>query len=248
MNKIKKSVLLSILILSFLSPAAAYADESPTATPSVTVTPGNLHGGFKGIRQAVRKDIKDDRHDLKQDIKNLIPLFKNVANITGGQVTAVNGSSFTISKDGKTYTVNTDSNTKFRRRFWGGSSLSEITVNDKVNVWGTWTDDNKTAINAKLVRDVSIQKRNGVFFGQVTSLGSNTFVMSTIGRGNQTVTVSSSTKFINISGGTIAFADLKTGDRVRIRGLWDRVANTITEVKEIKDFGPKPTSTPTPTP
>src|SRR3989338_8458088 len=89
------------------------------------------------------------------------------ANIIGGQVTVLAGPTLTVTKDSKTYTVNTFTNTRFRRHFWGKSSISEISVGDNVNVWGKWADDSETSINAVMVRDTSIQKRNGVFVGTV---------------------------------------------------------------------------------
>ncbi len=150
-----------------------------------------------------------------------------------------------VTKDGKDYIVNVDANTQLRRRFWGQASLSEFSVNDIVGVVGLWADDAHTTINAKLVRDASIQKRNGVFVGDVTSLTSTGWVMNTIHRGSQTVTVSGTTQFVNRKGEAITQADIKVGHKVRVRGMWDRVANTITEVTHVKDYSlPPRTATP----
>ena len=148
-------------------------------------------------------------------------------------------SSLTIEKDGKTYTVNVESNTQLRRHFWGKSEMDEFSIGNVVNVYGAWTDDTQTAINARLIKNLSIQKRFGVFFGEVKSLLSDGWVMSTIAgkRPDQTVTVSSETTFENRSGETIGQAEVQVGHRVRVKGLWDNSANTVAEATQVKDFG-----------
>jgi hypothetical protein len=169
--------------------------------------------------------------------------------ILGGKVTAKSGTTLTVAKDGKDYTVLTDANTHFRRLFWGKGSIDEVSVNDLVNVHGKWTDDTKTTVQTVLVRDISIQKRFGVFFGTVQSLTSNGFVLQTVERGTQTVTVSSSTKFVNRKGEAVTQSDILPGQRIRVRGIWDRANSTITEVVGVKDFSipVQPVATPTPT-
>lgn len=166
-------------------------------------------------------------------------LFAKAKAVIGtGTLTAKSGTVLTVEKDGKSYTVNTDSNTKLVRRFWGKSSLDEMNVGDTVNVIGIWADDAHTVITAKLVRDVSIQKRFGVFIGEVKSLLSDGWIMTTKSdkRADQTVTVSSSTKFENRKEESITKDQIQVGHRVRIKGLWNKTTNTVTEVKEVKDF------------
>lgn len=161
---------------------------------------------------------------------------KGKAAIGSGILKSKDGTTLIVtSKGGVDYIVNTDSSTHFERRFWGKGTLDEMQVGDTLNVIGRWTDDTHTAINAVLVRDLSIMKRFGVFFGTVSSITSDGWVMTTQ-RGDQTVAVSLTTKFINRRGETITKAEVKVGDRVRVRGLWNKTNNTITEVREVKDF------------
>lgn len=176
-------------------------------------------------------------------LKSKITKFGRAA-IINGTLSGKNGTTLTVTKDGKTYTVLTDDKTQLRRRFWGKATLDEMQTGDTVNVHGKWTDDAKTTIQATLVRDLSIQKRFGVFFGTVTSLTSNGWVMQTIKRGSQTVTVSPSTRFVNRRGEVINQSDIAVGHRVRVRGLWDSKANTIGEVTHVKDFSLPPRPTP----
>ena len=172
------------------------------------------------------------------------------ASILSGKVTNKGSNILTVAKDEKTYTVRTDRKTQLRRKFWGIASYNEIQINDLVNVHGKWMDDAQTSIQAFLVRDLSIQKRNGVFLGTVQSISGETILLQTFNRGTQTVKVTAKTKFIDRTGKTIKQADVTSGHRIRVKGLWDSTSSTITEVTQVKDFSlpvVKPTVTPSST-
>ncbi len=228
MNKVNMTtlVLASLVTLSVVPPAYAF----------------NFGLGAKAnveLRQDIKKDMREDAKDASKP--GILSRFFNRGNrvtVINGKLTAKNSTTLTVEKDGTSYTVNTDSNTQFRRKFWGKSSLDELAVGNMVNVIGHWTDDAHTAVLANQVRNLSIQKRFGIFFGVVKSISANGWVMSTISqkRTDQTVTVSSSTKFTNRKEETIAQSDVSVGARVRVRGLWDSSANTVTEVTAVKDF------------
>lgn len=217
-----KTITLTVAVFSLLAlvlPSVSYAKDNDT-------NEGNKGGVFQFLNKVGKS-------------------LQTRAAIGSSKVSSIGSTSLVVSKDGKDITVNFDSNTKFRRRFWGVSQLSEIQVGDTVNVIGKWTDDSHTAINAVLIRDLSIEKRFGIFFGTVTSLTSNGWMMSTMKRGNQTITVTTSTKFVNRKGETISQSDVKVGDRVRVKGLWDKTNSTVTEVTNVKDFGvPTPAASP----
>lgn len=168
--------------------------------------------------------------------------------LTGVQLTSMTGSSLSVTLAGQTYTITTDNHTVFRRRFWGKAVLSEMSAGDTLNIFGKWTDTAKTTILANLIRDTSIQKRNAVFIGTITAVNGNTWTINTVARGTQTATVTSSAKFINRKEQTISQSDILVGHRIRIRGMWDNLANTITEITAIKDFSLPVKTTPTPTP
>jgi len=166
--------------------------------------------------------------------------------IEKGEVTAISGSSLTVTKEGVTYTVNTDSSTIFRRRFGGKSQLSEISANDTVNVLGKWQNEEKTQVLATHIRDLSIQKRHAVFFGTVRTKTDTSLVLTTVNRGEQTVMISSSTKLVNRKMEEIKMSDIQIGHRIRVKGIWDITNKTISEVTQIKDFSipakPSPTT------
>lgn len=204
--------------------------------------PQNTKGVKKNFIQELRERVSSRAGAAKTFFE-----FGRAA-IGSGKITAKTETTLTIEKDGNNYTVNITEKTQFRRRFWGKAELSEFNVGNEVTVVGRWTDDAHTAINAVLIRNLSIQKRFGVFFGKIKSITSTGWVMSTVSekRADQTVTVSRDTKFVNRKGETIIQADVKVDHRVRVRGLWDKSLNTVTEVKEVKDFTLPVLSTPTP--
>jgi len=198
------------------------------------------------LRAAIRADVRENTSTRPGALR---PIILTRAAIGMGTVTVINGTTITVlGKDGKTYTVLTDSTTQFRRLYWGKGTLSEIQVNDQVSVIGKWIDDPHTTIQAKLFRDISIQKFAGVFFGTVQSVTSTGWVMTTVNRGNQTVTVSSTTKFTDRKGGSLTQSTIVVGNKVRVRGLWDRKNSTVTEVAVVKDFSLPVASTITGTP
>ena len=107
---------------------------------------------------------------------------------------------------------------------------------DVLNIIGKWTDETHKTIQAKLIRDKSIQKRNATFFGNVAALTSAGWTMTTKERGLQAVTVSPTTKFTDKKGKALVLTDIKVGDLVRVHGLWDNKLDTMTEVDKVRDY------------
>jgi hypothetical protein len=151
------------------------------------------------------------------------------------KVISKDATSVTVDNEGTNVKVNVASNTHFRRKFWGKSTLAEISVGDTLNVIGKWAKEDKSEINAVVIRNLSIQKRFGVFFGKVKTITDTGFVMTTIQRGEETVTLDTA-KLINRKGESIKSGDILVGHNVRVRGLWNSTGFTITETTEVKDF------------
>lgn len=233
MIDIKKAVVLASIGLSLSTPVFALVPQ--------------VRQEIKEVNQNLREESRE-KNSTKPGILQRAGNLLGKAVIVNGQVTAKSGTTLTVMNDGKTNTVTTDANTQFRFRFWGKGSLDAITVGHTVNVVGKWLDDAHTSILARQVRDLSLQKRFGVFIGEVKSLLSNGWVMSTVNtkRPDQTVTVSASTKFVNRKEQSISQSDITVGQRVRVKGLWDSQANTVTEVTAVKDFSLPVVVTPTP--
>ncbi len=201
------------------------------------VSPALAEGPRIKIKEEFRAEAGEKVGSRPGLLKKAFEL-RGKASIGSGQVTAKDGTTLTVTSEGKTYTVQTDAKTQFRFKFWGKGNLDAIAVGHTVNVIGKWQDDARTTVLARQIRDLSLQKRFGVFIGEIKSLLSGGWVMSTKSekRADQTVTVSSSTKFVNRKEERIAQSDIVVGHKVRVKGLWDKEANTVTEVAHVKDF------------
>lgn len=195
---------------------------------------------FREARKELREERKDLLGELREKSRDMLKKLSLSARamILGGKITAKTETTLTVEKDGTHYTVHLVEDSKLRRRFGAKSDLAEFSVGNTVNVYGSWTDETKTAINARLIRNISIQKRFAVFVGQVKEILGSGWVMTTVSskRSDQTITVSSETKFVNRKEEPITQGDIKVDHRVRVKGLWDSSTNTVTEVTHVKDF------------
>jgi hypothetical protein len=198
----------------------------------------------------IRKEMKEEKKDLIKEIRNQIKgkvkALRFDARISG-KITEIGGNYIKVSdnKDGKIYQVNITEKTQLRRRFWGKSDLKEFAVGNEVNVIGRFSDEAKTTIDAVLIRNLSIQKRWGVFFGEVLSKEGNVLTIKTINRGEIKVYGGDGTKIVNRREESISFNNIEVGHRVRVKGVWDRTLREIRETDEIKDFSLPPTPTKT---
>lgn len=251
-----KKNLTSLFLLSFFLSLVSTAQAASPLKQEIrrTIKEEVLNGTRPAeIREGVKEEIKERRQNILEKIKEKIQEktkgLRFAARLTG-TLSAVSGNILTVVGDGgKTYTVNITAQTQLRRRFWGRSELSEFSVGDKLNVIGKWTDEGRTTIDARLIRNLSIQRRWGVFFGKVSAKGSDNFMIETLKRETQTVYFSSGTNFVNRKQESISYSNLQVDHRVRIKGVWDRTLKKIIEVDEIKDFSlpPLPTKVVTPT-
>ena len=167
-------------------------------------SPG-LRGQLKEKKQELKKDIQEKREEIREEFREikasvsaaLRQLKSGRIAFGSAEITAINGTTLTVIHESKTYTVLTDDKTQFRRKFWGKSELAEFNVGDKINGVGTWEDEGHTNIRARLIRNMSIQMRYGVFFGTVKEVTGTGFTMETERRGVQTVTVGQDTSYVN---------------------------------------------------
>jgi len=175
--------------------------------------------------------------NLIKEIKVIEYKYMNKrAELSDVKVTAKDATSITVDNGEANIKVTFQPNIHYRRKFWGKSSLAEISIGDKVDVIGRWANETKTEIKAVLIRNLSIQRRFGAYFGEVKSINDTGFVMTTIHKGEETVTIDATTKLINREEKVITKDDILVGHKIRIKGLWDSIKFTITGVTEIKDF------------
>ncbi len=190
---------------------------------------------------------------LKEKLPFLLPAGINQATITVGPGATL-PTTVKVSKEGQgEITLNLTDKTNLLRKFGGKASLAELKVGDIVTARGKWQDSDKAVLEVRVLRDLSLQKRTGTFWGKIKSIdGTKGFVLTTANRGELSVLVSAGTKIVDRKERKLSFTDLVVDHRVRVTGLWDVGQKVITEVKTIKDWtiGPKvsPTASPSATP
>jgi plastocyanin len=147
-------------------------------------------------------------------------------------LTAISGNTLTVTAKSKTYTVNVTDKTKLLRNFGSKSNLAEFSVGNILQISGRLTSE--TTIDAKIIRNTSIQKRRGTFTGLIDSVDTTTqkFVLKPNSRTTVTVSVTSDTK-ITQKGVVKTFTDLVVGTKVTASGMWDKSNSTLTEVTKI---------------
>ncbi|MEK7165381.1 MAG: hypothetical protein AAB874_01055, partial [Patescibacteria group bacterium] len=92
--------------------------------------------------QELRNEAQELRQDVRQELRengaSISAAFRLLRSgriaIGSGELTSINGSTLTVIKDGKSYTVTTDDKTQFHRKYWGKSEVAEFNVGDKLNI------------------------------------------------------------------------------------------------------------------
>lgn len=149
--------------IMLLSTGTAFADSDKGEGSEHGLKLGFHIGKMIGLNSEIDHDRRDkdkDRHDdddrdgkTKAEIR--AEMAARLSHITGGIVTAVNGSIFTIDPFGNksTTTVTTDSSTVFKTK-GSATSTSALTVGSKVLVMGTTTATSTSgdAFTASLVK------------------------------------------------------------------------------------------------
>lgn len=208
MIKISKSlgVVSASAILVFGAASVAFAQSSATpASPAAAGTTLEVHISNEGT-----------------------------ALVRGAKVTSVGSSTINATQTWGSYSqswvVKVGPGTEFTRRYGGASSLGEITVGDYVSFSGPLDSTQSVGmVNAKVVKDFSIQKVNTSFSGTVASVNasSTTFVLTTKERGNIVVQVSNTTT-IKKGSFNASFSDITVGQKIsKTYGVWDTIAGTL---------------------
>lgn len=142
-----------------------------------------------------------------------------------GTLTALSGTAapatLTVTAGATTYTVEVSVTTVIVRRFQAVSNLTEMLINDTLEVRGTMSNDTTNTITATKIRDISVQRMGGTFNGNIvkTSCTSSTFTFKPKDRAEQTVYLGTATKIIR-GGEKVTCADLANGEMATVIGLW----------------------------
>ncbi len=151
--------------------------------------------------------------------------------VRGAKVTSVSGSVIYATtawgSASMPWTVNTDGATEINRRFGGRSSVSEVSVGDYLSFRGNLVMTSAgLTVQAKIIKDWSVQRKNGSFIGKVSSVGTGTFVLASDEHGQATVSVTSTT-VITKGDAAATFADIHVGDKVMAGGLFNNVSRVL---------------------
>lgn len=210
---------------------------------------------FVGLGFASLAHADNDKHDReRKEIKAVGSTLEVHINdngkvlVRGAKVTSVSGTTINaVTSWGNsqiTWAVNTGSATELNRRFGGKLNLSEISVGDYLSFTGDIvTTTGGFTVNAKVVKNWSIQKAKNSFFGAVSSIdsGNQSFMLATgTSAGTINVRVLSGTQ-IKKNDSTIAFADIKAGDKVSVSGLYNNLTKVL-EADKVKIYVEKTTT------
>ncbi len=185
------------------------------------------------------KERKLAQMDSAAKIERVMEVKKSKElNIGRGEVMNISGNSITVtrSKDKAIFVVLVDSNTKILRKFAGKGELTEIKVGHELSVVGKLESGDSSTITAKVIRDLSIQKKNGEIVGTVKSIVGN-YIVVTLNKGvDFTVEVGSETVLKNRKGEKIEVSEIQTGDKLRAKGMKDTDLKSLTEVTRLVDM------------
>lgn len=147
-------------------------------------------------------------------------------------VASISGTVLTVSKDGQNYSIETNG-AKIKRKYNARATLGEIRTGDLLTVKGRYTAE--FSIQAREIKDLSIQKWKSTFVGTVKSIDAenNKFVLTSVKRGDQTVETSGTTKFVYRKTKK-TFSDLKVGDEVVATGIWNSTSSVVYSTSLVK--------------
>jgi hypothetical protein len=235
------------LIITFLTTLTGFFLVTPVSAKAL-----NIPNPFKRAEERVEARLENEatgsgvKERNENRVEERLQKFIDKRAVLGiGEVTAIDGVNLTVVKDGKTYTVITSEATRYSRKYWGGSDFEEIKVGHMILVIGKWADEEKTTVNALMIRNFSISKRYGVVFGNVNLMGDGTITITTVKGGKAIVSIGEA-DLVDRTEKEITTGDILTGHLIRVKGIMDTVANTITEVKQIKDFSVPENPSPSP--
>lgn len=215
MKNFKRAIMLAVIGGATIFSAGVASAQDVVSTVVSTAIPA---AGPAAVGSTLESHINNDGSVLIRGAK--------ITAITGGVISA------TQSWGGysSSWTVVTDASTELIRRYGATSSLGEFSVGDYIAVKGTLDTTKVTqTINAKTIRDYSIQKEHATFAGTVLSVDATakSFVLTTPSRGNQTIVVSSST-VIKQGGNDTTFATIAAGQKItKAEGVWNNLTNSM---------------------
>jgi hypothetical protein len=181
------------------------------------------------------KDDNSDRGGLRAGLHLGWHKNKKQSHALSGTVTAVSTNSFDVKKaDNTTVKVLVGSSTKIYRPFGSAIAITDIKVNDKVQVKGMADSSVANQLTASFVLVMPQNTHPAKAKGTVTAVSGSTVTVQTNNHGvisNVTVNTDANTTVKKSDGSAGVFADIAVGSKVAVKGLWQELANTLTALK-----------------
>lgn len=256
---------LFVFLFPTLSVETVWAKETPA---------GDSARGIGASAQLLKKEEKDEAKEerdkareekklswqekilakLSEKFAQLLPAGINRAVIDSISQTTF-PAEIVVTHEGKKITLRVTEKTNILRKYSGKATLTELKKGDLVSARGVWQDPSadsdqagdKAVLETRVLRDLSLEKRQATFWGKITTTGENGFALDTGRRGLVSVLVGPGTKIVDRREREIPLSSLAVGHRVRVTGLWDATAKKLEPVKLVKDWSIAPQSTPSPT-
>lgn len=192
--------------------------------------------GRNEIRNEIRLENKGAVEEIKNQIKEKSQNLRLQVKIIGN-ILEISDKTWNIrDSNGKIYEIKIDEKTQLKRKYFGNALLSDFSEGDQIMVIGKFINEEKTIIEAILIKNLLLEKRWGVFFGEVKEVYEKSLVLRTSMRGELTVYLGAETKIINRREELIEWKMIAVGHRLRVKGVWDKKLKEIKEVEEIKNF------------
>jgi hypothetical protein len=194
----------AILALSVIVPVIAFAQLGTNLNASTTL---NTQTNLTGNSTSTTMHLLHLRQTLRV-----------------GTVTSVSANTISLHANNGTDYVVATTNAKLVRRYGAAMLIGDIQAGDMLQIRGTVNGNNFDAI---LIRNLSLQAKNGAFVGTVGTTGASSFILQSKNRGSQTINFNSDTVFKK-EGKPATAADVTSGATVHVSGVWDRTNSNVT--------------------
>lgn len=186
---------------------------------ATVLAPALLLTAFFGMSPAVasadsKSRVETPSVSMNAEGKILVKQAK-VTSVSGAVINA----SITLGSGTLSFTVNTDSATKFYSRSQNTGALSDIAVGDMVTFGGNLQGSNLT-VQALAVKDLTGTVTNATIHGKVESINTTglSLVLDKSGNDRKVTVQTNSSTTISMNGAVLPFGQILAGDKIQANG------------------------------
>lgn len=231
MKKLIYSALALVMMFSGITGLVEAKNENSENNHEIKANTGNVPSESLKQQLLIEETGKGNMVLIKGATITEISFFPGATGTATG--TATGSSSLDMLKVkifGQDYKIHVLAGSNVVKYDWGKLliDLSEFSIGDIVNVYGTLDASDTFLVHAKTIRNVSLQKKHAVLEGSIKNINASdtSFTLATKKAGDQTVNVGSSTNIYQKK--TLkAFSDLKEGMKVQVRGILNKTLSKI---------------------